>query len=110
MPVKIHTRIVMDMRTWEVLEDEFFLYDGPLALCGGGGGGGKGGAPSYDPPAPKPQAQQTKSVTEAATAARDTQKDKARKAAGLSGTILTNSALSSNAGQSGASGNSLLGQ
>lgn len=33
----IHTKIVMDMTTWEVLEDEFYLYDGPVAECKGGG-------------------------------------------------------------------------
>ena len=43
---------------------------------GGGGGGGKGGTPSYTPP-PAPKAQlATKSVSEAATAARENQKEK----------------------------------
>ena len=51
------------------------------------GGGGKGGG-SYTP-APTPKAQQTKNVTEAATAAREDQKEKARKAAGIAGSIYT---------------------
>jgi hypothetical protein len=34
--MKIYNRIVMDMNTWEVLEEDSYEYDGPLALCGGG--------------------------------------------------------------------------
>ena len=41
--------------------------------------------------------QQTKSVTEAATAARDDQKEKARRAAGIAGSIYT-SPLNGNSG------------
>lgn len=41
--MKIHTRIVIDMQTMSVLEDECFEYDGPVAQCGGGGGKGGGG-------------------------------------------------------------------
>ena len=33
----IHTKIVIDMRSGEVLEDEAFLYGGPVAECKGGG-------------------------------------------------------------------------
>ena len=39
----IHTRIVMDA-AGNVLEDESYLYDGPVAECGGGGKGGGGGS------------------------------------------------------------------
>lgn len=35
--MKIYNKIVLDMNTWEVLEEDSFEYDGPLALCGGGG-------------------------------------------------------------------------
>ena len=31
--MKIHTRIIVDMQTGEVLLDEFYEYSGPLALC-----------------------------------------------------------------------------
>lgn len=34
--VKITTRITWDMNTGEVLEHEYFDYEGPLALCGSG--------------------------------------------------------------------------
>ena len=36
--MKIITKSVIDMRTMETIEEESFEYDGPLALCGGGGG------------------------------------------------------------------------
>lgn len=62
----------------------------PLICNAGGGGGGKGGSPSVPPPPPPPEkAQVSKPVTEAATSARQAQKDKAGKAAGLRGSILT---------------------
>lgn len=69
-------------------------------------GGGKGGSMPDVKETPKQQT--TKPVTEAATAARETQRDKARKAAGISGSILT-SPLDA---QSGATGQkkTLLGQ
>ncbi len=66
-----------------------------------------GGAPDYSAPAPTPKAEVTKPVTEAATAARDAQKKRASKAAGLQSTILTGSPLD-NGGTSG--GKTLLGQ
>lgn len=51
---------------------------------GGGGGGG------YVPPVPTPEKPQvSKPVTEAATAARQSQKDKAAKAAGIRGSVFT---------------------
>lgn len=55
----------------------------------GGSGGGKGGAPETPQVQPTPKQEVTKPVTEAATSARQTQKDKATKAAGLRGSILT---------------------
>lgn len=66
-----------------------------------------GGTPDYSAPAPTPKAEVTKPVTEAATAARDAQKKRASKAAGLQSTILTGSPLD-NGGTSG--GKTLLGQ
>lgn len=50
---------------------------------------GGGGTPDTPEVAPVPKAEVTKPVTEAATAARQSQKDKAAKAAGLNSTILT---------------------
>jgi hypothetical protein len=35
--MKIYTRIVVEMFTWKVLEEESYEYTGPVALCGGGG-------------------------------------------------------------------------
>ena len=35
-PHKIYTKIRMDMATGELLEEEYFNYSGPLALCEGG--------------------------------------------------------------------------
>lgn len=66
---------------------------------------GFGGASAPDMPevAPVPKQEVTKPVTEAATAARDAQKRRATKAAGLQSTILTG-----NTGES--SGKTLLGQ
>lgn len=52
-------------------------------------GFGGGGTPDTPEVAPVPKAEVTKPVTEAATAARQSQKDKAAKAAGLNSTILT---------------------
>lgn len=71
---------------------------------GGGGGGGKGGGtPSYTPP-PAPKAQlATKSVSEAAMAARENQKDKANKAAGLRSSILTSQSPLTGGGSGGGS-------
>lgn len=69
------------------------------------GFGGGGSTPSYTPaPAPKQQLA-TKSVTEAATSAREDQKDKAAKAAGLRASILTSQSPLNGSG----TGSSILG-
>lgn len=39
MSRKIYNRVVMSMDTWEVLEEDSFEYDGPVALCVETGGG-----------------------------------------------------------------------
>ena len=39
MKMKIYNRIVMNITTGEILEEESYQYDGPVALCKGGGGG-----------------------------------------------------------------------
>ena len=36
--MRVHTRVVFDMRSGAILEDEWFEYSGPLAECKGGGG------------------------------------------------------------------------
>lgn len=74
-------------------------------------GFGGGGGSDYVPPAPEPTPKQQvqKPVTEAATAARQAQKDKASKAAGIQGSILTG-VLNDNAAGTAAAGKRLLGQ
>ena len=46
--MKITTKIKWNIDTWEVLEEEFFEYDGPLALCYGDDPD-EGDEPSEDP-------------------------------------------------------------
>ena len=72
----------------------------------GGGGGG-----DYVPPAPAPTPKQQvqKPVTEAAAAARQAQKDRASRAAGIQGSILTG-VLADDASGRAAAGKRLLGQ
>jgi len=41
--VKVYTKVVIDMRTMEDIELEYFEYDGLIAKCKGGGSGGGGG-------------------------------------------------------------------
>jgi len=91
--------------------------DGVLVLCtrqtleesemGFGGGGGGGSMPTVEP---TPKAEVTKPVTEAATAARDNQKEKAAKAAGLKSTILTGEGAMGSGGSNNQGGKTLLGQ
>jgi len=38
--MKIYTKLVIDMTTDQILEEESFEYSGPIAQCGSGGGGG----------------------------------------------------------------------
>jgi len=38
--MKIYTKLVIDMTTDQILEEESFEYSGPVAQCGSGGGGG----------------------------------------------------------------------
>lgn len=49
--MRIHTRTVIDMSTGEVLEDEYYEYDGPVAHAGGGGGGDTTTTTVAEPPA-----------------------------------------------------------
>ena len=53
------------------------------------GFGGGGGTPDVPAVAPVPKQEVEKPVTEAATAARQSQKDKAAKAAGINGSVFT---------------------
>ena len=66
-----------------------------------------GGGSSTPEVAPVPKAEVTKPVTEAATAARQSQKDKAAKAAGLNSTILTGDSATAT---TSTAGKTLLGQ
>lgn len=36
--MKVYAKVVVDMATLETLEEDFFEYEGPMALCGGGDG------------------------------------------------------------------------
>lgn len=58
-------------------------------IMGFGGGGGGVSTPSIPAPTPVPKQEIQKPVTEAATAARQDQRDKAAKAAGIRGSIYT---------------------
>ncbi len=82
--MKIYERLVMD---WDgnVLEEQGFEYEGPVALCGGGGG--KGSTPKPPPPPPKPATE--KNTTAAANEAVADQDAKRKKYMGQQGTILT---------------------
>jgi hypothetical protein len=82
--MKIYERIVMD---WggNVLDEQSFEYEGPVALCGGGGG--KGSTPKPPPPPPKPATE--KNTTAAANEAVADQDAKRKKYMGQQGTILT---------------------
>lgn len=44
--MKVYTRLVIDMNTDEILHEESYNYEGPVAQCFGGGGGGGGGQPA----------------------------------------------------------------
>lgn len=45
--MKVITKCVIDMKTSEVIEEESYLYDGPVALLKGSSGGGSSGAVSH---------------------------------------------------------------
>lgn len=47
--MKVYNKIVIDIATAEVVEEDFYEYKGPIAMCGGSGGGG-GGAGEVDYP------------------------------------------------------------
>lgn len=85
---------------WVFRKEEFMGF--------GGGGGGS----DYVPPAPEPTPKQQvqKPVTEAATAARQAQKDRAAKAAGIQGSILTGVLNDTVTGAATTTGKRLLGQ
>ena len=40
--MKVYTKVVIDMETMEVIEEEAYEYEGPVALCGGSSGGSSG--------------------------------------------------------------------
>ena len=44
--MKIYTKLVIDMTTDKILEEESFEYSGPVAQCGSSGGGGGGSTPA----------------------------------------------------------------
>jgi hypothetical protein len=44
--MKIYTKLVIDMTTDQILEEESFEYNGPVAQCGSSGGGGGSSMPA----------------------------------------------------------------
>lgn len=87
--MKIITKAVYNMSDWSLIHEESFDYEGEISLCGGGGGKGSSSPPPPPPPAPPVQKLQTKPVTEAASSARENQKQKSLRAKGIKSTILT---------------------
>jgi len=88
--MKIYNKIVWDFETLEVLEEDSFEYNGPVAWCGGGGGGkGKSSSSTDYVVTETPTKQSSKSVSAGATAAAATQREKASKNRGVAASILT---------------------
>jgi len=85
--MKIYNKIVLDIETFEILEEDSFEYNGPVAWCGGGGGKG-GGSTSYMV-SETPTKQSSKSVSAGATAAAAAQREKASRNRGVAASILT---------------------
>lgn len=88
--MKIYNKIVFDMDTFEVLEEESFEYTGPITLCGGGGKGGSSADNTYTYTYTEtPTKQSTKSVSAGASAAATAQREKASRNRGVAASILT---------------------
>lgn len=45
--MKVYNKVVLDMETLEIVEEDSYEYEGPVALCGGGSGGGGSGEVDY---------------------------------------------------------------
>ena len=93
--MKIYEKVVLN---WDgdVVEEQSFEYDGPVAHCGGGGGKSR---PKVQPapPAPEPTKEAVKAADSEAAAGSVEAKRKAQAAAGLSGTNVTGGSLTSTA-------------
>jgi hypothetical protein len=50
--MRVHTRLIIDIASGEVLHEEGFEYQGPVAQCGGGGKKPPTPTPPPDPPEP----------------------------------------------------------
>lgn len=85
--MKIYNKIVWDMSTFEIHEEDSFEYAGPVAHCKGGGKGG-GSTPTFTY-TETPTKQSTKSVSAGAAAATAAQREKASKNRGVAASILT---------------------
>lgn len=84
--MKIYNKIVWDIETLEVLEEDSFEYTGPIALCKGGKSKSSSVEYTYTE---TPTKQSTKSVSAGATAAAATQREKASRNRGVAASILT---------------------
>jgi len=82
--MKVYTKIKIDIATGQTLAEESFDYEGPVARCCIGGG-----SSSPDPPPLPPKPVPPKEVTAASNDARASQKEKARRAAGVKSGVLT---------------------
>ena len=92
--MKIYEKIVLN---WdgEVLEERSFEYDGPVALCGGGGKSKPKVQPA--PPAPEPTKEAVKNAGMNDGGGSSDARRKAQMAAGLSGTNVTGGSLAAGA-------------
>ncbi len=85
--MKIYTKLILNMDDGQVITEESFHYIGEVSYCGGG----KSSQQVQTVSTPEPvQKAQTKNITQAATAAREAQKENAASAKGIKSTILTN--------------------
>lgn len=87
--MKIFDKIILDIETLEVLEENSFNYRGPVAWCGGGGKSKSASASQDYIMSETPQKQSSKSVSAGAAAAAAAQREKASKNRGVAASILT---------------------
>lgn len=89
--MKIFDKIILDIETLEVLEENSFNYRGPVAWCGGGGKSKSASASASQDyiMSETPQKQSSKSVSAGAAAAAAAQREKASKNRGVAASILT---------------------
>ncbi|WP_290552868.1 hypothetical protein [Akkermansia sp.] len=85
--MKVYNKIVWDINTLEILEEDSYEYTGSITLCKGGKGGG--GSTVQYMYTETPSKQSPKSVSAGASAAAATQREKASRNRGVAASILT---------------------